>query len=201
LARYFSAESGYKQISWILEGQIPANLFRSKTSLNRISLKEYNTSADLFGSMASEFIFTDCAETVSTFYPFSHECNALVANVILHFPNNFRWLFIYIIIITNSVVDENSVIMKTDLGEVGHSSAQINPGYNEPRLHRTKMTSPKLVVISEFDCNSKYLQNYRNIILPNFGNFLKNLSGIKSKYFYLLLKIAPGRVREGMLDK
>ncbi len=52
---------------------------------------------------------------------------------------------------TNSVVNEHSVITNTFLSQIGHFSKQINPVTTNPGYYEHKMASPKLFVISKFD--------------------------------------------------
>ena len=50
LARYFSAESGLEQITWIMEGQVSIQTIEDVTELNLITLTEFNSSVTMYSS-------------------------------------------------------------------------------------------------------------------------------------------------------
>jgi len=87
LARYFSADTGVEQLNWILEGQICIESIEMVTSLSRISLKEYNTSVNLFLSSQMLELFSSCAAQIGLFYPFPQHCNGLIANMLLYYTD------------------------------------------------------------------------------------------------------------------
>ena len=83
LARYFSADSGLSQLSWISEGQISAEPLKKMGKFFRISLNEYNSVTGLFSDMESYNLYLRFAENIGMFYPLPHHCNALIANMML----------------------------------------------------------------------------------------------------------------------
>ena len=84
LARYFSAETGLEQLNWITEGQIYLDSIEVVTSLSRISLKEYNNSANILPSLELVELFSQFSANIGMFYPFPEHCNGLIANMILY---------------------------------------------------------------------------------------------------------------------
>jgi hypothetical protein len=48
IARYFTSETGFDQLSWILEGQMLMESIENVTKLSRVTLKRYNASVHLF---------------------------------------------------------------------------------------------------------------------------------------------------------
>jgi hypothetical protein len=47
-ARYFTAETGVEQLSWILEGQLSLESIEEVGKMSKITLREYNESVHLF---------------------------------------------------------------------------------------------------------------------------------------------------------
>ena len=84
LARYFSADTGLEQLNWILEGQICIESIEVVTSLNRISLREFNASVNLFHKSETLEIFSHLAENIGMFYSLPQHCNGLIANMLLY---------------------------------------------------------------------------------------------------------------------
>jgi hypothetical protein len=65
------------QVSWISHDD------SSLSNVSRISLNEYNCSANLFTCSETSDIFCQLSENVGKFYPFQRSDNGLVANMIL----------------------------------------------------------------------------------------------------------------------
>ena len=88
LARYFSADTGLEQLNWILEGQICIESIEVVTSLNRISLREFNASVNLFHKSETLEIFSHLAENIGMFYSLPQHCNGLIANMLLYLTDD-----------------------------------------------------------------------------------------------------------------
>lgn len=84
LGRYFSAETGVEQLSWILEGQFSGESIEEVSKLSKIYLREFNQSVNLFPTSDMAELYSHFCENVGIFYPFPQHCNGLVANMLLY---------------------------------------------------------------------------------------------------------------------
>ena len=55
--------------------------------LSRISLKEYNTTVNLFPTSEIVELYSHFSENVGIFYPFPQHCNGLIANMLIYNTN------------------------------------------------------------------------------------------------------------------
>ena len=86
IARYFSSETGFEQLSWILEGQILIESIEEVTKLHRISLKRYNGFTNLLPTSANHY--SHFSDNIGMFYPFPQQCNGLIANMLLYYKDD-----------------------------------------------------------------------------------------------------------------
>ena len=84
MARYFHADTGMEQLTWMLEGQVAIDSIEDVTNLSRISFTEYNTTVNWIMSADKANIYYHCAENIGIFYPFPPYCNGLIANLLLY---------------------------------------------------------------------------------------------------------------------
>lgn len=89
-ARYFSAETGFDQLSWILEGQLligPTTDFKS--SFYRLTLKDYSQQNNLFVTPEIVELYSHFCQNVGVFFPFPRRFNGLIASILLfHVPDS-----------------------------------------------------------------------------------------------------------------
>jgi hypothetical protein len=85
LARYFSAETGVEQLSWILEGQISVESIEEVTKLCKINLRKFNESVNFFPTSEIVELYSHFCENIGIFYPFPQHCNGLVANMLIYY--------------------------------------------------------------------------------------------------------------------
>jgi hypothetical protein len=88
LARYFSADTGLEQLSWIFEGQIGLEAMNSSSRFFRISLTEYNETASLFQKSENFKLFSRFVENIGMFFPFPQVCNGFLANMLLYYVDD-----------------------------------------------------------------------------------------------------------------
>ena len=88
LARYFHADTGMEQLTWMLEGQVAIESIEEVTNLTRISFNEYNTTVHWISSAEKAGIYNHCAENIGVFYPFPPYCNGLIANLLIHYTDD-----------------------------------------------------------------------------------------------------------------
>ncbi len=82
LARYFCAQTGNEQLSWITFGNI---CLEDKVShLIRISVEELHRSTNLFPSTEISDLYSQFCENISKCFPFDQKLNAFVANLLLY---------------------------------------------------------------------------------------------------------------------
>ena len=81
LARYFSAETGNEQLSWITFGNIC--LEENVSNFVRISVEELDRSTNLFPSSEMSDLYSQFCENISRCFPFDQKLNAFVANLLL----------------------------------------------------------------------------------------------------------------------
>jgi len=87
MARYFHADTGMDQLTWMLEGQVAIDSIEDVTNLSRISFNEYNTTVNWILSADKANVYYHCAENIGVFYPFPPYCNGLIANLLLYHTN------------------------------------------------------------------------------------------------------------------
>jgi hypothetical protein len=84
LARYFSAESGLEQISWMMEGQISLQSIEEVQNLHFIGLREFNEKTQVIETEPLEKLYKCYSNNIGTFYAFPQQCNGLIANLLIY---------------------------------------------------------------------------------------------------------------------
>ncbi len=84
LARYFSAESGLEQISWVMEGQISLQSIEEVQNLHFIGLREFNEKTQVIETEPLEKLYKCYSNNIGTFYAFPQQCNGLIANLLIY---------------------------------------------------------------------------------------------------------------------
>jgi hypothetical protein len=84
LARYFSAESGLEQISWVMEGQISLQSIEEVQNLHFIGLREFNEKTQVIETEPLEKLYKCYSNNIGMFYAFPQQCNGLIANLLIY---------------------------------------------------------------------------------------------------------------------
>jgi hypothetical protein len=80
LARYFSADSGLDQISWMSQEAKPS---KTTSVVNQISFEEFNRCTNLFQCAEAADHYSQLSGNIESFYPLTLQCTAMVANLLL----------------------------------------------------------------------------------------------------------------------
>jgi hypothetical protein len=84
LARYFSAESGLEQFSWLMEGQISVRSIDEIQNMCYIGLREFNASTKLIQTEMMEELYKRQANNAANLCTFPQQCNGLIASLIIY---------------------------------------------------------------------------------------------------------------------
>ena len=92
LCRYFSCETGFGQLDWLLDGDAQIQSLDEVKSLIKINFADFNSKVALFVDKKSIEAYGRLAESIDMFYPYPISCNALVANLLLYVSDEFMIL-------------------------------------------------------------------------------------------------------------
>ena len=82
-ARYFSAETGLEQMTWILEGQLFTESVDQIEELTSISLAEFQGETNFFSSLEFLEMFSHYVKLIGSLFPFPQHCNGLISTLLL----------------------------------------------------------------------------------------------------------------------
>jgi hypothetical protein len=82
-ARYFSAETGLEQMTWILEGQLFTESVEKIEDLTYVSLAEFQGETNFFSSIEFLEMFSHYVKLIGSLFPFPQHCNGLISTLLL----------------------------------------------------------------------------------------------------------------------
>lgn len=88
IARYFCAESGMEQLSWLLEGHIPCQSIEEIQRLKFVEYDEINGQTSLLGLQAASEKYKHLLKQVGISYPFPSHYNPLLVNALLYYTDD-----------------------------------------------------------------------------------------------------------------